>query len=80
MASITFAANDELKSDISNLSWINLSALVKQELLRRQKRSKLFKELDNLVKNSKLTEEDAEKLSEKIKSDRLKYLKSKGIV
>jgi len=37
MASITFAVDDELKSEISKFVWINLSELVRQELLRRYK-------------------------------------------
>jgi len=37
MASITFAVDDELKSEISKFVWLNLSELVKQELSRREK-------------------------------------------
>lgn len=36
MASITFALDENLKEEISKFSWLNLSELVKKELLRRQ--------------------------------------------
>ena len=36
MASITFAANDELKSDMSKFLWINWSELVRDKLLKRK--------------------------------------------
>jgi len=35
MASITFAVDEELKKEIYKFIWVNLSELVKQELLRR---------------------------------------------
>lgn len=43
MASITFAVDDKLNEEITKLAWINLSELVKQELLRRQELLKRFK-------------------------------------
>lgn len=36
MASITFAIDKNLKEEISKVSWLNLSEIVKLELLRRQ--------------------------------------------
>jgi hypothetical protein len=52
MASITFALDDELKSEINNLSWIVWSELVKQELLKRQELLNKFnsKEEQELIK------------------------------
>lgn len=52
MASITFAANDELKSEISNFTWINLSELVRREILRRLELLSRFnsKEEQELIK------------------------------
>ena len=43
MASITFAVDEKLNKEISELSWINLSEIVKQELLRRQSLLNKFK-------------------------------------
>lgn len=52
MASITFAADEELKSEIAKLAWINFSELVRQELLRRQQLIEQFnsKEEQELIK------------------------------
>jgi len=35
MASITFAADESFKSEISKFQWINLSELIKRELIKR---------------------------------------------
>ena len=37
MASITFALNPELKSEISKCPWVNWSELAREELARRKK-------------------------------------------
>lgn len=52
MASITFAVDDEFKQEINKFLWLNLSELVKQELLRRQELLKRFnsKEEQELIK------------------------------
>ena len=52
MASITFAVDDELKSEMSKFLWINLSELIKQELSRRMELLKRLnsKEEQELIK------------------------------
>jgi len=69
MASITFAVDDELKSEISKFVWLNLSEIVKQELLRRRELlSKLnSKEEQELIRWSV-------ELGRKAKKDRFKKL------
>ncbi len=48
MASITFAIDEELNKEIKKFLWLNLSALVKQELLRRHELlEKLKKQLNS---------------------------------
>lgn len=37
MASITFAVNDELKSEMSEFSWVNWSELIRAVLIERRK-------------------------------------------
>ena len=37
MASITFASNPELKSEISKFPWVNWSELAREDLVRRKK-------------------------------------------
>lgn len=79
MASITFALDDELKSKVEKLSWINWSELARQELSKRQEvfksdeRSRLFEELEELTKDSTLSDEDCLKLGKLVK-ERFKKL------
>lgn len=48
MASITFAVDEELNKEINKFLWLNLSTLVKQELLRRHELlEKLKKQLNS---------------------------------
>lgn len=37
MASVTFALDPELKSEMSKFAWVNWSELAREELIRRQK-------------------------------------------
>ncbi|MEK6860222.1 MAG: hypothetical protein AABX54_05410 [Nanoarchaeota archaeon] len=69
MASITFAVDDKFKQEISKFLWINLSELVKQELLRRQRLLNKFnsKEEQELIKWSV-------DLGRRAKKDRFKQL------
>jgi hypothetical protein len=69
MASITFAVDDEFKQEISKFLWINLSELVRQELLKRQELLNRFnsKEEQDLIKWSV-------DLGRRAKKDRFKEL------
>lgn len=58
MASVTFSVPDEIKSQMKEFSWVNWSESAREELIKRDKRIKLFEELDKLTKNSTLTDED----------------------
>ena len=80
MASITFAVDEKLKSEISKFVWINLSELVRQELLEQQKTRKAFERFKKIISKSKFTEQDAKELSEKVKLSMHNDLKKKGLV
>ena len=67
MASITFSVNDELKSELSKFTWVIWSELVKQELIKRLERAEKFKRFDEILKNSKMTDEEAFKLADELK-------------
>jgi hypothetical protein len=67
MASVTFAIDEELRSKLSKFVWVVWSELVRQELLERSQRTKLFKELDELTKDSKLTDEDCIRFAKLVK-------------
>jgi len=77
MTSITFAIDEEFKPRLSRFSWINLSELVKLALLLRLKK---FAEFKKIVSKSKLTEEDAEEFSDKVKLSMHKRLKKRGLL
>lgn len=48
MASITFAVNNELKSEMAEFSWVNWSELIRRVLLeRRRQAEKLLKRLNS---------------------------------
>lgn len=42
MASITFSVDEEFKERLSNFAWINLSELVRERLIERQKQAELL--------------------------------------
>ena len=67
MANITFALEDELKSKVEKLSWINWSEIAKQEALKFDEKSRLFEELEELTKESTLTDEDCLRLGKLVK-------------
>jgi len=80
MASITFAVDEELKKKLSKFLWVNLSELARQELVKEKKLNEQFKEFKKIVSKSKLTEKDAEQLSDKVKSSMHEGLKKRGLL
>ena len=66
MASITFAADSELKSEMENFLWVNWSELVREKLIEEERAAKDFKLFKKIIAKSKLTEEDALKLGREI--------------
>lgn len=67
MASITFALDDDFKSELSRFLWINLSEIAKESLIERLERAKKFKRFDEILKNSEMTDELASKLADELK-------------
>lgn len=77
MASITFAVDDELKSELAKFMWVAWSELVRQELT---KRLEFLGFINSKLADSSFSKEDAEKLGELAKTNRLKELKSMGLI
>ncbi|MDP3027010.1 MAG: hypothetical protein Q8N63_04840 [Nanoarchaeota archaeon] len=75
MASITFAVDEELNKEINKFLWLNLSALVKQELLRRQELLEKMKKQLNSKEERELIKWSVE-LGRKAKKGRFKELLS----
>ena len=67
MASLTFALDNELKSELSKFIWLNLSELARQELRRRLERRERFKRFDEILKDSEMTDELAFEFADKLK-------------
>ena len=66
MASAVLTISNDLKSALKRFSWVNWSELARQELIRQEERLKAWKEVERLVKKSQLTQEQADKLSDKV--------------
>ena len=75
MASITFAVDEELNKEINKFLWLNLSALVKQELSRRQELLEKMKIQLNSEEEQELIKWSVE-LGRKAKKGRFKKLLS----
>ena len=66
-STLTLAVPDKLKKDISELKGVNWSEETRQFLEDRVRRLKALKKLDELTKDSELTEEDVLEIGRKIK-------------
>ena len=75
MASITFAVDDKLKSEMSELWWVNWSALAREMFVRRTKQLEILNKFDEDFKNSELTDEDCIVLGRQLKQDMLQSKK-----
>ena len=75
MPSVTFSVSEKLKSEVKELAWVNWSELAKQEVLIQDKRAELFEELEELTKDSKLTDKDCLRFAKLVKE---KFAKDSG--
>ena len=80
MPNITLSISEELKEDLDKMPEVNWSESMREFLVKRAKRVLLLKKIDKMLENSEFSEEDAERLGELAKQNRLKELKSKGIL
>ena len=74
MPSVTFSVPEKVKFEMKQLSWVNWSELARQEILIQDKRIKLFEELEELTKDSKLTDKDCLRFAKLVKE---RFAKSK---
>ena len=80
MPTITLSISEELKKDMDSIKGTNWSEVTRELLEEKVKRLKLLNRMDELLKNSKLTEEDALKLGRKVNAGVYKRLKKQGMV
>lgn len=67
MPSVTFSVPEKVKFEMKQLSWVNWSELARQEVFIQDEKAELFKELEELTKNSKLTDKDCLRFAKLIK-------------
>ena len=65
---VTFSIPVKLKEEMNEFSDVNWSRTAAELLEEKIQRLRVLKRLDNLLRGSKLTEEDVEKIAEKVKS------------
>ncbi len=65
-ATLTLAVSKKLKAEMNEIKEVNWSEETRQFLEERVKRLKVLKKLDELTRNSELTEEDAIEFGRKI--------------
>lgn len=80
MPNITLSISDELKKSLDLMPEVNWSESMREFLTKRAKRLLLLRKIDKLMENSEFTEEDAERLGELVKQNRVRELKTKGIL
>jgi len=67
MPNITLSIPKELKAKLDELPELNFSESMRQFLEEKVKRALLLKKLDEILKDSKLTEEDCLRLGNELK-------------
>ena len=77
MPTLTLAIPKELKHEMESIPELNWSEIAREAILKKIKEYKLFK---SIISKSKFSEEDADILSDKVKSSMLKGLKKRGLV
>ena len=78
MPSATLTIPQEIKSELKRFAWVNWSEVARESFLEAMKRQEALDKLNELFKNSELTEEDCLRLGEQVKEDLFKRLKKEG--
>lgn len=69
MANITISVPKELKAKMNKFPEINWSKMTRILLSQKIKRLEILKELDDMLADSKLSDEDCKKLGKKLKKE-----------
>ena len=67
MGTATLTISDEVKPELKRLSWINWSEVAKEEARLEKERLDDFEEFKRIVSKSKLTQKQADELSDEFK-------------
>ncbi len=77
---MTLKITNEFKAMIDKLTWINWSELARDEVLKKLEEERSLETIKKIIAQSRLTEKDAEQLSENIKKSMHQNLKRKGLI
>jgi len=80
MASLMASLPDSLKEDIEKLSWINWSEVAREAFIKKIKKLEALGKFEKILDKSEFSEKDILELSKKVKEERLKQLKGKGLI
>jgi hypothetical protein len=80
MATMTITIPDDVKAELEKYPWVNWSEVGREYFLEKIKKEDMLKKVKQIVTKSKLTEKDADMLSDKIKGGMQRRLKEKGLV
>ena len=67
MATATLTMPDKARAKLGMFPWINWSEVARESFLEKLERAEAFKRFDEILKNSKMTDELALKLGDELK-------------
>jgi hypothetical protein len=80
MVSLTLKITNDFKTLIDKLTWINWSELARDEIQKKLEEERSVETFKKIIAKSKLTQEDADRLSENVKQSMHQSLKRKGLI
>ena len=66
MVSITVPMEEEFKARIEQFPWVNWSEAAREEVTKRKELLERFEEAEKILEKSKLAQEEADKLADKV--------------
>ncbi|MCJ7698205.1 MAG: hypothetical protein MUO73_07745 [Thermoplasmata archaeon] len=80
MVSLTLKITNDFKALIDKLTWINWSELARDEVQKKLEEERSLETFKKIIAKSRLTQEDADRLSENVKQSMHQSLKRKGLI
>ncbi|MBE3135993.1 MAG: hypothetical protein IMZ43_01135 [Thermoplasmata archaeon] len=80
MVSLTLKITNDFKALIDKLTWINWSELARDEVQKKLEEERSVETFKKIIAKSRLTQEDADRLSENVKQSMHQSLKRKGLI
>jgi hypothetical protein len=80
MVSITISIDVKSKEEMQRFVWVNWSEVAREIFLKRLKDQEKLDSINQLLRNSTLTDEEIKMLIKKTRKGRFNELKSQGLV